>query len=94
MNPAQKRMQVFFSGTVQGVGFRFTAERLAHRFQVTGFVRNLEDGRVEVVAEGDEEKLTGFLAAIRESGMKCYIEDVEAFWSDADDTFKGFGIAY
>ena len=47
---SEKRMQIFFSGTVQGVGFRFTAERLARRFPVTGFVRNLEDGRVEVVA--------------------------------------------
>ena len=91
---SKKRMQVFFSGMVQGVGFRFTAERLARRFQVTGFVRNTEDGRVEVTAEGDEGTLTEFLTAIRESGMKDYIRDVEAHWSKADGCFKGFGIAY
>lgn len=94
MNPAQKRMQIFFSGTVQGVGFRFTAERLARRFPLTGFVRNLDDGRVEVVAEGDEAKLTEFLTAIRESGMKDYIRDVEAHWSKAQNCFNRFSIAY
>ena len=87
-------MQVFFSGTVHGVGFRFTAERLARRFPITGFVRNLEDGRVEVTAEGEEASLTEFLTAIRESGMKDYIRDAEARWSEADGSFKGFSIAF
>ena len=90
----EKRMHNFFSGTVQGVGFRFTAQRLARRFKVAGFVRNLEDGRVEVTAEGEEAVLVEFLAAIRKSGMKDYIRDVEAHWSAADGTFRGFGIAY
>ena len=94
MSASPKRMQVFFSGTVQGVGFRFTAERLARRFPITGFARNLEDGRVEVTAEGAEPGLVEFLAAIRESGMKDYIRDVEAHWSEADKCFKGFSIAY
>lgn len=89
-----RRLTVYFSGTVQGVGFRFTAERLARRFQVTGFVRNVEDGRVEVVAEGEEKELAEFLTAIRESGMKDYIRDVEAHWSEAQGCFKGFRIAY
>ena len=88
-----KRMQVFFSGTVQGVGFRFTAERLARRFPVTGFVRNLDDGRVEVTAEGDEKSLVGFLTAIRESGMKSYIRDVEAHWSESQGCFGRFTIS-
>lgn len=79
---------------VQGVGFRFTAERLARRFSVTGFVRNLEDGRVEVTAEGEEAQLVEFLAAIRESGMKDYIRDVEVHWSKADGCFKGFSIVF
>ncbi|HNX69427.1 MAG TPA: acylphosphatase [Candidatus Omnitrophota bacterium] len=94
MSETRKRMQVFFGGTVQGVGFRFTVERLARRFAVTGFVRNLDDGRVEVVAEGEESVLAEFLAAIRESSMKDYIRDVEAHWSVADGTFPKFGISY
>jgi acylphosphatase len=91
---SRKRMQVFFSGTVQGVGFRFTAERLARRFPVTGYVRNLDDGRVEVTAEGEEPQLVEFLTAIRSSGMKFFIRDVEARWSDAQDCFSRFGISY
>ena len=87
-------MQVFFSGTVQGVGFRFTVERLSRRFQVSGFVRNLDDGRVEVVAEGEEAVLAEFLGAVRESGMKYYIEDVEAHWSESQKAFSGFKITY
>lgn len=87
-------MQIFFSGTVQGVGFRFTAERLARRFPVAGFVRNLEDGRVEVTAEGGEKSLVEFLAAIRESGMRSYIRDVEAHWSAAQGCYKSFSISY
>ena len=94
MSKDQKRMQVFFSGTVQGVGFRFTAERLARRFPITGFVRNLEDGRVEVTAEGEETSLVEFLTAIRESGMKSYIRDVEAHWSVPQGCFRGFSINY
>jgi len=91
---SEKRMQIFFSGTVQGVGFRFTAERLARRFPVTGFVRNLEDGRVEVVAEGSEAKLVEFLTALRESGMKDYIRDAEAHWSESENCFNRFSISY
>ncbi len=90
----EKRMQIFFSGTVQGVGFRFTSERLARRFPVTGFVRNLEDGRVEVTAEGDEKALVEFLTTLRGSGMKNYIRDVEAHWSAAQGCFDRFSIAY
>lgn len=87
-------MQIFFSGTVQGVGFRFTAERLARRFSVTGFVRNLDDGRVEVVAEGEEPALVEFLTALRESGMKNYIRDVEAHWSPGQGCFNRFSVEY
>lgn len=88
-----KRMQIFFSGTVQGVGFRFTVERLARRFPVTGFVRNLDDGRVEVTAEGEEARLVEFLSAIRESGMKNYIRDVEAHWSESQGCFSSFSMS-
>ena len=94
MTKDQKRMQIFFSGTVQGVGFRFTVERLARRFPVTGYVCNLGDGRVEVVAEGKEPVLVEFLAAIRKSGMQSYIRDVEAHWTEAEGCYRGFGISY
>ena len=91
---SEKRLEAFFSGTVHGVGFRYTAERLARRFPVTGYVRNLADGRVEVVAEGGEAALKEFLGAIRGSSMKDYIRDLEVQWSEAQNCFNGFRIGY
>jgi acylphosphatase len=48
---------IFFSGRVQGVGFRFTAERVAVRYNLTGFVRNTSDGRVEMLLQGEEQDI-------------------------------------
>src|SRR5262249_40859213 len=56
--------RVYYSGSVQGVGFRYTAQGLASGFAVAGHVRNLPDGRVELVAEGAADQVDGFLAAI------------------------------
>ena len=89
----QKRLTAFFSGIVQGVGFRYTTERIARHFEVTGYVQNLSDGRVEIVAEGEEAVLQDFLKAVRESPMKSYIRDMEVEWSPAEGKYKHFGIA-
>jgi acylphosphatase len=62
----QQQYRVLYSGHVQGVGFRYTACGIARRFDVTGFVRNLPDGRVELVAEGPKVELTAFLAELGE----------------------------
>lgn len=69
------RRRVYFSGRVQGVGFRYTAQSLARGFEVAGFVRNLPDGRVELLAEGDRNELDAFLASIRLE-MDTYITNV------------------
>ena len=62
--------QVFYSGRVQGVGFRYTVKRIAGGFEVTGTVRNLPDGRVELQAMSiDGEELDAFLQAIRDSSL-------------------------
>jgi acylphosphatase len=57
---------VHYSGEVQGVGFRATAVSIARAYRVTGWVRNLPDGRVQLLAEGSEEEVTRFLDAIRD----------------------------
>jgi acylphosphatase len=62
---AIERRRVHYSGHVQGVGFRFTSQRLAQGFNVGGYVRNLPDGRVEVVVEGATADVDAFLEAIR-----------------------------
>jgi acylphosphatase len=67
--------RVYYSGRVQGVGFRFTAHRVSRSFEVAGHVRNLRDGRVELLAEGDPAELDAFFRAVREA-MQPYIRGV------------------
>ncbi len=67
----RKRLRVLYSGRVQGVGFRFTCQRLSELFPIAGSVRNLAEGSVELVADGDSDAVDGFLAAIHsELGAK------------------------
>jgi acylphosphatase len=63
---AQQRRTVEYRGHVQGVGFRYTTHTIARRYQVNGYVRNLADGRVELVAEGEPHELDAFLSEVRE----------------------------
>ncbi len=86
-----KRMTAFFSGRVQGIGFRFTTERLARPFNVKGFVRNLPNGKVELKAEGEEAELKEFLQSVREA-MERFIQDVQVEWSEPEGEFKEFRI--
>ena len=83
---------VYYAGRVQGVGFRYTAKSVATGFEVTGIVRNLPDGRVELVAEGLKDELEGFQQAIRESGLGSLIAREDAEWNDAKNEFRGFEI--
>mgnify|MGYP001586170409 CR=1 FL=1 len=90
----KKRVHVFYSGRVQGVGFRMTAEETAHTLGVVGWVKNLRDRRVELVVEGEEEALREFLDALQAGAMKNFIQQVEVSWSNASDTFNEFEIRY
>jgi len=85
-------MQVVYSGSVQGVGFRYTVKATATGFDVTGVVRNLPDGRVELVAEGQKLELEAFGHAIRDSGLEHFIRDEQVSWSEAQNEFRGFEI--
>ena len=91
LNEAVRRT-LYFSGTVQGVGFRFTAESIASRFTVTGFIRNLPDGRVELAAEGDKPELDRFQEAIQEI-MSGIIQSVESHEAPATGEYLSFRIA-
>ena len=85
-------MQIFYSGCVQGVGFRYTAKTVATGFEVTGLVRNLPDGRVELIAEGAREELESFRDAIRGAGLAGFVRDESVNWNDAKNEFHGFEI--
>ena len=87
------RRTVFYSGRVQGVGFRYTACHVAGGYEVTGYVRNLDDGGVELVAEGEEGELAGFLAALEER-MRGHIRQKHETDSDATGRYKGFSIQH
>jgi len=86
------RRTVYFSGRVQGVGFRYTTEDLARNFKVTGFVRNLRDGRVEMVAEGEPNEVDHFQKAVEEA-MAGYTREVNANESLGTGEFNSFTIA-
>jgi len=88
----RSRMQIFYSGNVQGVGFRYSVKSVAAGFEVTGTVRNLPDGRVELTAEGAKDELKGFQQAIRESGLEHFIRDEQVIWAESQNLFRGFEI--
>ena len=89
---SRQRLQIYYSGRVQGVGFRFTVRSLAAGFDLTGSVRNLADGRVELLAEGDRMELEEFRRAIQDSELGHFIRQEEAAWSEASSEFRGFEI--
>ncbi len=84
---------VYFSGHVQGVGFRYTACRVARGFDVVGFVRNLPDGRVHLVAEGEPPEVKRFIEAIR-SEMRGLIREVTSNEAPATGRFRRFDVAF
>ena len=86
------RMHIYYSGRVQGVGFRYTVMRLAAGRPVTGFVKNLRDGRVEVVAEGEGDAVATLVSDI-DRVMQKYIEDRSLVSETPTGEFEGFGVA-
>jgi len=90
---SNKRIHVFYSGHVQGVGFRYTAEDIASGLGLGGWVKNLPDGRVEVISEGEEKKLQMFLDKI-ESILDRYIRDKSVNWEQATQEFDNFNIRF
>lgn len=90
---AAERREVYYSGRVQGVGFRFTVRMVATRFDVTGFVKNLPDGRVQLIAEGRPDELQRFLAAVA-AEMGRYVSDAQERAAPATGRFSGFDVRF
>ena len=84
---------MFYSGRVQGVGFRYTCVELAQEMGVKGWVSNLRDGRVEVAAEAEEEVLKGFLARLDEQFLGA-IRGAEVIREPASGAFRDFTIKF
>jgi acylphosphatase len=87
-----KRVHLFVSGRVQGVFFRAHTRDLAQKLGLSGFVRNLPDGRVEVVAEGPEEKLQELIEFCHRGPPLAYVTNVEIHWEEPTGEFRGFSV--
>ncbi len=89
----EKRAQIIYSGTVHGVGFRWTVQEIAESMAVTGWVRNCPDGTVEVVCEGSKDEI-GILMNKIKKAMGNYIKSSEVEWQKATGEFDTFNIAF
>ena len=89
-----KAFHVIVEGEVQGVGFRYSALREARALGVLGWVRNTEDGTVEVWAEGEEAGLEEFLAWLRVGPSAAWVRDVKVSWESPKGSFASFGVAF
>lgn len=85
------RATIHYAGRVQGVGFRYTVYQLAKGYEAAGYVKNLPDGRVELVAEGAESEVRGFLDDIANK-MVGYIRSAERHDEGGEPMHSGFGI--
>ncbi len=87
------RKACYFSGKVQGVGFRYTVKNLAIRYDVRGYVKNLPDGRVELVMEGPDDQMSHLFADVSQK-MTGHIQDVEQKQLPATGEFGYFCIRH
>jgi len=88
------RFRALISGRVQMVGFRAFAEARADRHGVTGYVRNLPSGEVEVVAEGDRSLLEDLLGDLRRGPLGAYVREVSVSWEAPRGEFVDFGVRF
>jgi len=88
------RVHVFVSGRVQGVAYRYFVERRAAEIPVTGWVRNLRDGRVEIMAEGKKADLESFLEFLRQGPRMANVDDLDILWEDYRGEYKDFRIGF
>jgi acylphosphatase len=87
-------IQVFYEGNVQGVGFRWSVRNIAKGFDVTGSVRNLLDGRVELRTTGEDEEVRAFLDAILQSELRAHIKKHSETPLPDPTAFRGFEIRH
>jgi acylphosphatase len=87
-----ERLRAFVRGDVQGVSFRWFVLREASPLDLRGWVRNLRDGRVEILAEGDRGSLEILLAALRRGPRMARVDDVDVRWEEATGEYPAFSV--
>jgi acylphosphatase len=89
-----KRVHLIVVGQVQGVFFRASASQVARSLQLSGFVRNLSNGNVEIAGEGEEEALKRLIDWCRKGPPGAYVERLNVAWKEASNQFTGFEVRY
>ncbi|MBU4304172.1 MAG: acylphosphatase [Candidatus Omnitrophica bacterium] len=90
---SEKQVHIYYSGTVQGVGFRYKTLHVAVKYNLSGWVKNLPDGRVEILAEAPEEDLLEFIKDL-ESVFGLYIKQKQISWQKPSGQTQGFEIKF
>ena len=93
-NQNMKRAHIFIEGRVQGVSYRWWTKKTANDLGLTGWVRNLEDGRVEVIAEGKEDQVNQLIELIKKGPRFSKVHKVDVKFGDASGEFEGLEIRY
>ena len=88
------RAHIFVSGRVQGVFFRDHTQKWASSLHLTGWVRNIKDGRVEALVEGDKEKIEELISRLNEGSPSSQVEKVDVTWGEHKKEFKDFRVTY
>ena len=91
---ATHRAHVFYSGRVQGVGFRYTVEQMALDLGLGGWVKNLPDTRVELLCEGGKKEIENLLVSIKESTLGPHIKKVDCRWEEPTGKFTDFTVEF
>lgn len=89
-----QRLEAYVSGVVQGVGFRYFTRKMAKESGVTGFVMNLNNGKVFLVAEGNSDQLEKFLSTIRQGPPRAIVKNVEYVEKGATGEFSNFTVRH
>lgn len=90
----KQQIHLFITGLVQGVSYRANAAHMAGTLGLCGWVRNLPDGRVELLAQGEEKTLKSLLAWAHEGPTQARVDHVDAHWGEITETFSGFHIRH
>ncbi|HEV2905573.1 MAG TPA: acylphosphatase [Pyrinomonadaceae bacterium] len=93
-NPRKVARRFLISGEVQGVGYRFFAQRAAARHQVVGYVKNLSDGRVEALVEGSPTQVEAFKHDLAAGPRFGHVDDIEELNLDPTGTYSSFRIEH
>ena len=91
---AKKACKIIIKGRVQGVGFRFFTQDKAQDYGITGYVKNLFDGTVEVQAQGEEDKLKVFIEELKSGPQMAHVENTDIRWLEAENQYDSFTIEH